>query len=143
MSYQPHIKCIVKGCNNHRDEGFFRGAMCGPCYHMITTGEIGPTDSFLGDMQRKLDAVEKAKHQPGPPMTEEELRALRPGDVVAHRRDGQQFQVLGNFGGRVTAVDLADITNPNEWEVVVRRVSDRELDSVIRPHLYTSFPPKP
>jgi hypothetical protein len=91
-------------------------------------------------MAAHIDDAERFRHQPGPAMTTEELHALRPGDVVAHRRDGQQFQVLGNFGGRVTAVALADVTNPNEWEVVVRRVSDRELDSVIRPHLYCPFP---
>jgi len=135
-----HFKCIVKDCHNFQDEGAFIGTLCKPCHVMLTTGEIGPTDSFLGEMQRKIDAAERFRHQPGPAMTTEELHALRPGDVVAHRRDGQQFQVLGNFGGRVTAVDLADVTNPNEWEVVVRRVSDRELDSVIRPHLYCPFP---
>ena len=42
-----HSKCIVYGCSNHVHEGEFIGDMCSPCYIAITTGNIGPTDSFL------------------------------------------------------------------------------------------------
>jgi len=40
-------KCIVHGCTNHENEGGFNGDICSPCYKMITTGDIGPTNSFL------------------------------------------------------------------------------------------------
>ena len=33
------IKCIVKGCENHKNEGAFKDGMCLPCYRFITTGE--------------------------------------------------------------------------------------------------------
>lgn len=33
------IKCIVKGCENHKDEGGFEDGMCLPCYLFITTGD--------------------------------------------------------------------------------------------------------
>lgn len=33
------IKCIVKGCENHKNEGGFEDGMCLPCYLFITTGE--------------------------------------------------------------------------------------------------------
>ena len=33
------MKCIVKGCENHKDEGGFEDGMCLPCYLFITTGE--------------------------------------------------------------------------------------------------------
>ena len=33
------VKCIVKGCENHKDEGGFEDGMCLPCYLFITTGE--------------------------------------------------------------------------------------------------------
>ena len=33
------IKCIVKGCENHKNEGVFEDGMCLPCYLFITTGE--------------------------------------------------------------------------------------------------------
>jgi len=44
--YKPK-KCVVFGCTNTTYDGKFVGDMCSPCYHMITTGEVGPTDSFL------------------------------------------------------------------------------------------------
>lgn len=40
-------KCICFGCPNHRPQGQFVGDLCYPCYMMITTGEIGQTESFL------------------------------------------------------------------------------------------------
>ena len=33
------MKCIVKGCENHKNEGGFEDGMCLPCYLFITTGE--------------------------------------------------------------------------------------------------------
>jgi hypothetical protein len=33
------LKCIVKGCENHKDEGGFEDGICLPCYLFITTGE--------------------------------------------------------------------------------------------------------
>lgn len=136
MNKPTQLGCIVKGCRNQRHEGVFVGDLCAPCNHMLTSGEIGFTDSFLGHLKSRVDAVEAMRHKPGPAMSTAEFRTLRPGDIVSHRGTGQQFQVLGNFGGRVTAVDLADLTNPSEWEVVSRKVSDREIDSIMRPHIY-------
>jgi hypothetical protein len=52
-------KCIVKGCSNHKGEGTFIGDLCCPCYHMITTGRIGPSTSFLGDMATELKNVKE------------------------------------------------------------------------------------
>ncbi len=43
-------KCIVSGCSNHQHEGTFVGDICMPCFKYITTGVIGPTDSFLGEL---------------------------------------------------------------------------------------------
>ena len=33
------MKCIVKDCENHKNEGGFEDGMCLPCYLFITTGE--------------------------------------------------------------------------------------------------------
>ena len=33
------MKCIVKGCENHKHQGGFEDGMCLPCYLFITTGE--------------------------------------------------------------------------------------------------------
>ena len=49
-------KCIVHNCKNHKGEGTFHGDICMPCYKIITTGVIGPTDSFLGDYKKLYEA---------------------------------------------------------------------------------------
>ncbi len=46
-------RCIVYGCQNRQHEGDFVGDICAPCYEHITTGRIGPTTSFLGDLATK------------------------------------------------------------------------------------------
>jgi len=33
------MKCIVKDCENHSNEGKFKGDICYPCYAFITNGE--------------------------------------------------------------------------------------------------------
>ena len=53
------MKCIVKGCNNHSHQGGFIDKMCFPCHKMITTSEIGPTDSFLGDMKNEINRLKE------------------------------------------------------------------------------------
>lgn len=45
-------KCIVHGCKNHTDQGAFVGDLCSPCHSMITTGELIPSDSFLGYLNK-------------------------------------------------------------------------------------------
>ena len=32
-------KCVVKGCENHRNEGGFTGDLCNPCHQFIVNGE--------------------------------------------------------------------------------------------------------
>lgn len=49
---------------------------------------------------------------------------IRVGDVIQNKNDsGQPHIVIGVFGNRATAVRLADVTNPDEWEVLVRVTS--------------------
>jgi len=48
-------KCIVFGCTNHSNQGDFMGEMCAPCRTMLTTGKVGPTDSFIGQMHYDLE----------------------------------------------------------------------------------------
>jgi hypothetical protein len=43
-------KCIVFKCTNHTKEGKFVDKMCAPCYETITTGRLGYSDSFLGEI---------------------------------------------------------------------------------------------
>jgi len=53
-------KCIVHGCTKYMDQGKFIGDLCKPCYTYITTGKVGPTDSFLS---RIKDDKPKGKAQ--------------------------------------------------------------------------------
>lgn len=51
-------------------------------------------------------------------MTEDTMKSLRPGDIVRHQYDDHGYVVTGNYGGRITAVQSVDITNPTEWELI-------------------------
>jgi hypothetical protein len=51
-------------------------------------------------------------------MTKDELKNLRYGDLVRSKASGASYIVTANYGGRVTAVRTADLTNPDEWELV-------------------------
>jgi len=51
-------KCIVYGCKNHETEGGFVGDLCTPCHTMITTGELMPSNSFLGELKQCMDFVQ-------------------------------------------------------------------------------------
>ena len=62
-------------------------------------------------------------------MTDDEMKDLRDGDVVAHRSGGKAYIVTGNYGGRVTAVRTVDITNPIEWDLrskAIRKTDDEQ-----------------
>jgi len=53
----PCSRCIVRGCENHKHQGRFVGDLCAPCHEYITIGRIGPTTSFLGRIDKALDAL--------------------------------------------------------------------------------------
>jgi hypothetical protein len=52
-------------------------------------------------------------------MTKEQLQMLHPGDIIQGKASRQLYIVTGNFGTRVTAVQTVDVTNPDEWELVM------------------------
>lgn len=58
-------------------------------------------------------------------MTSEEMKALKPGDVIRHAGDRHAYMVTGNYGGRVTAVRTVDATNPNEWVLEAKSTYQR------------------
>jgi hypothetical protein len=59
-------------------------------------------------------------------MTQDQLKALRPGDIVQGKASMEIFVVTANYGDRVTAVKTVDITNPAEWNLVWKSVKDGE-----------------
>lgn len=58
-------------------------------------------------------------------MTNNEMQNLQVGDVVRMvSGSGMSFVITANYGTRVTAVRTVDITNPREWEIVMRCKSE-------------------
>lgn len=52
-------------------------------------------------------------------MTKTEFEGLQTGDIVKHVASfSPSAVVVGNFGGRVTAIVCFDMTNPSEWVIV-------------------------
>lgn len=55
------IKCIVKGCKNHKLEGNFVGDLCSSCHYILTEGYIMPSHAWfikdLCDLHNKLDKI--------------------------------------------------------------------------------------
>ena len=55
-------------------------------------------------------------------MDKETFKALNRGDVVRHKVTGlaSSYVVVANHGDRVTAIDVMEMTNPDEWDLVYR-----------------------
>jgi len=53
--------CVVKGCNNKKDQGAFVGDICSACYTMITTGDASiRSTNFIN----KLKTITESKTEP-------------------------------------------------------------------------------
>ena len=53
-------------------------------------------------------------------MEEKVFKGLKRGDIVRHKDDHDSYIVDANYGNRVTAVRTEDMTNPLEWELVLK-----------------------
>jgi hypothetical protein len=62
-------------------------------------------------------------------MTQKQFNSLNRGDIVMPRGDSNTYIVTANYGDRVTAVNSVDITNPNEWKLMIK-VTSRELNRI-------------
>jgi len=56
----PRNKCIVSGCANHKHEGLFVGDLCGPCFQMLTTGDTNYGNTFIHELQSRVETLEQA-----------------------------------------------------------------------------------
>lgn len=68
-------------------------------------------------------------------MTIEEMKSLKRGDIVKLKSDSRTFVVTENYGKRVTAVATVDITNPPEWEVVLKAKHHSNRTDTVNPEL--------
>lgn len=47
-------ECIVKDCTNKKHEGEFVGDICGPCYKIITEGNLDqPSNNFIHKLAKR------------------------------------------------------------------------------------------
>lgn len=53
-------------------------------------------------------------------MEKEQFEKLQPGDIIRHVSGGEGLIVHGNYGGRITAVRVTDVTNPYEWDLILK-----------------------
>lgn len=66
-------------------------------------------------------------------MTKKQFDSLDAGDII--RPSGpaiKSYVVTGNYGDRVTAVRTVDVTNPNEWDLMLK-VTERTTSSGEKP----------
>lgn len=56
-------------------------------------------------------------------MTSDDLKALDTGDIIRGKLSGRVYVVTANYGDRVTAVDTADVTHADEWEIVRKAIT--------------------
>ena len=62
MSDFPIMKCIVKGCDNHKGEGQFVNDICSPCHRMLTDGVVTPSDNwFATEITIAIERTKKAE----------------------------------------------------------------------------------
>ena len=53
-------------------------------------------------------------------MTQEEFENLGRGDIVRHVSSSDAILVEANYGDHVLAVDIWDMSNPEEWVLVAK-----------------------
>ena len=59
-------KCLIKGCENHSDAGMFMGDLCMPCYEMLVTGHIHPSNcTFIGELNKEKEILRKQIQEVG------------------------------------------------------------------------------
>lgn len=67
------------------------------------------------------------------PQAIERISDLQRGDIIRHKGEGDSLLVAAIYPKRATAIRTVDVTNPAEWELVVRNGGP----SVIRDRLPT------
>lgn len=89
-------KCLVKGCDNHSDQGTFIGDLCLPCHETITTGRINPNSlTFISEEYRQKEKLKTQLAEVG--VTNKDYIMLPNGCAL--------FWHDNSVGGRVYASD--------------------------------------
>ena len=54
------MKCKVKDCENHTDQGVFVGFLCMPCYTFLNTGEGAYSQLYRNTVEEEREACAMA-----------------------------------------------------------------------------------
>jgi len=54
---KQHIKCIVKDCLNHQDQGSFVGELCSPCWEFVTKGTGKHSQVWRNTVKSERDSL--------------------------------------------------------------------------------------
>jgi hypothetical protein len=54
------IRCIIKGCRNHKHEGRFVNDLCSPCYEYLTEGKGEYSQAYRNDIAKFNEGKEFA-----------------------------------------------------------------------------------
>jgi len=60
------------------------------------------------------------------------ILGLERGDIVKNQSNDKTYVVTANYGERVTAVATVDMTNPDEWELVLKANHVQPVDSELK-----------
>lgn len=77
------MKCHVKGCTNHSEDGLFVGDFCNPCYRMLGSGSISASEAWF------VKEIEKTKE-----VGEIVLTHTEDGELVAVTRQDCDHKVI-------------------------------------------------
>ncbi len=61
-------------------------------------------------------------------MNEKELDQLEPGDVIRNKGSSRSYVVLDNYGKRLIAIRTICISNPGEWDLILKAKHTRVKD---------------
>ena len=56
-------------------------------------------------------------------MTSEQMRDLKPGDLVRGGDFNVAYMVTANYGDHITAVRTVEITHPDEWDLIQKNAA--------------------
>jgi hypothetical protein len=59
------MKCIVKDCENHKEQGGFVGVLCMPCHKFLTIGEGKYSQLYRNTVAAEREACAKVVEQAG------------------------------------------------------------------------------
>ena len=61
-------------------------------------------------------------------MKDSTFKELNRGDLIRHKNHSTTFIVSANYGKYITAITSVDMSNPSEWDLVLKANYDQPKD---------------